>query len=93
MAFESKKSTIEAKGDRIPKYSETCSVLGCDNETAIHVLLLRDEAGRQKAADMPSKYINTADGNWYLKKGWFFDTWVTRCLTCYERDLARRNHV
>lgn len=86
MAFDEKKTTRHGGGICIPHFSETCGVEGCENDTEVVVLLMRDHAGRQKAAEQPHWYIKRQGDDWYMKEGWNFDAWVTRCGGCYRKD-------
>lgn len=76
-------------GELIPHPSETCGVSGCENETAVVVLLMRGKNGKQKAAEQPSWYIKRQGEDWYMKPDWKYDQWVTRCSVCYGRDYER----
>ena len=88
MGFEDRKNgKSQDFGELIPKPAETCSVTGCEGKTDVVVLLMRGKNGKQKAAEQPSWYIRRQGEDWYMKSGWSFDTWLTRCLVCYEKDV------
>lgn len=90
MGFDAKKGGRNNQGrPSISHFSQTCGVSDCENDTDVVVLLMRNEAGKQKAAEQPTWYIQRQGEDWYMKDGWDFDMWVTRCSGCYRLDYER----
>lgn len=81
-----------AKAPPVPHPPETCSVSGCNAGTDVIVLLVRRIADGKQLAGRPGAFINVANnGEWTMRKGFAFDSWVTRCGKHYGQDLERYN--
>ena len=77
-----------AKPAPVPKPPEHCMVDGCDGPADVIVLLVRRLSDDRQMAGRPGAFINVANnGDWSMRKGFRFDTWVTRCGKHYAEDL------
>lgn len=72
----------------IPHFPLLCSVDGCENETAINYMFVRDSEGHVYSPIF-SKVGYKKDGNHYLFDGYTFVRHITRCADCYL-DMAEK---
>ena len=61
-----------------------CMIDGCDCDTTVAVAVVRNETGRK----MVGSFSSFSSGK-YLRDGFVFDSWITRCAEHYSLDLAK----
>ena len=78
---------ISGNLDQIPKWPTFCNVDGCEEETDVSVLVVRDPSGRVRSG-FASEFLMTS-GEKSLRPGYQFLRWVTRCARHYMQDYDR----
>ena len=73
--------------DKIPKWASHCTVDGCDEQTDVSILVVRDPNGRVRSG-FASEFL-MIEGGESLRPGYQFLRWVTRCARHYMQDYDR----
>jgi hypothetical protein len=68
-------------GNTIPPPPKVCSVTGCDNDTAVNSVVLR-EAGKTFIPQSALRFMNGSK----LQPGYEFVRHITRCAECFHRE-------
>ena len=67
----------------IPHWPKTCDTQGCENETVVAILLVRNREGRLRCG--PFSQFGYADKkSWLLNDGYKFVRWDSKCAECYQ---------
>lgn len=91
----SKRAATRPPTAQVPHWPQKCSVIGCENDTTVAMLQVRDDRGRilTNAASVflemtaQCQPVEDASGCWLLRQGFEFVGWVTRCASCYDREV------
>lgn len=75
----------------IPTPPNKCSVYGCNDDTAVLILVVRDGSGRTTCG-ASSEFCITKKEVTVMKTQYTFLHWVSRCCACYDKDLRRVGH-
>jgi len=74
----------------VPKYPSKC--MAC-NSSDTDVVMVRyvDESGRSRVANGRA-CLDSGNGEYFVKPGFEFRGWITRCGSCYmrEQDVIRK---
>ena len=93
-SFDKKLFSANAPGATVESWPQLCNHQDCENESIVAFVLVTDRQGRSRSANFQRygyiKKMND-DQSLFMRDGFEFDGWVTRCAKCYTDELIKRN--
>lgn len=69
----------------IPHWPKTCDNRGCESDTVVAILLVRNREGKLRSGAFSQFGYVDKNKNWLLNDGYQFERWDSKCAECYQR--------